>query len=193
MTPLEAAVRAAGLRWDVVGRALDAATRAHEGQTRRDGSPYVVHPIRVALVALEWGVRDEAVLAAALLHDALEDTALGADEVERLGGPRTRELVELLTKPDEAGYPSKAERDRFYFERLRAGPPEAALLKCADRVDNLRDMAGSGWSPAKKRDYVGEARLWILPVARDRHPEAARRLEAVCAEVERDLTSGPRA
>lgn len=171
-----------------VEKVLAAATKAHEGQTRSNGDPYVVHPIRVALVALaEWDRREPDLVCAALLHDTVEDTSFTLDDVAALTGPRVRELVDLLTKADPLGYPSKADRDREYFARLRAGPEGASVVKCADRVDNLRDMAGSTWSLAKKRAYVDEARALILPVARERAPWAAARLEAVCAEVERGL------
>lgn len=169
-------------------RVLRAAWRTHEGQTRANGDPYVVHPIRVAEVVLvEWDRREPELVLAALLHDAVEDTPFTLADAEALAGPRVRELVDLLTKADARGYPSKAERDRHYFARLRAGPEGASVVKCADRVDNLRDMAGSGWPVAKKRAYVVEARESILPVAVERAPQAAARLEAVCAEISRGL------
>ena len=171
-------------------RVLRAAWKAHEGQTRKDGRPYIVHPIHVAEVVLvEWDVREADLVLAGLLHDTVEDTPLTLDDVTKLAGPSVRELVDLLTKADEKNYPSKAERDRVYFARLRAGPPGASVVKCADRVDNLRDMARSGWSVEKKRGYLAEARDHILPVARERAPDAAAKLDRVIAEVEAGLAS----
>ena len=185
------AARSSGLDRDAterLERAARAAFEAHAGQTRRSGDPYVVHPVRVAEVVLvEWGQSDADLGAAALLHDTLEDTDLTADAIDRLAGPRVLDLVRLLTKDAPEGYPSKAERDRVYFARLLAGDPGASVVKCADRVDNLRDMAGSGWSLEKKRGYVREARESILPVARERAPAAAARLAQVADEVERAL------
>lgn len=100
--------------------ALDVASVAHRGQTRPDGSPYIQHPLRVALaVATKFGVTDPALLMAALLHDTVEDKALeliialgGAPSssagvqhealacIERHFGPRTAEVVGHLTNPD---------------------------------------------------------------------------------------------
>jgi GTP pyrophosphokinase len=169
-------------------RVLRAAWRAHDGQNRKNGDPYIVHPIRVAEVVLvEWDRREPDLVAAALLHDAVEDTPLRLEEIEDLAGAHVRELVFLLTKPDPAGFPSKAERDRVYFARLHDGPEGASVVKCADRVDNLRDMLSSGWSLEKKRAYLVEAREEILPGARERAPEAARALEAVIEEIARQV------
>src|SRR5262249_23679705 len=129
-----------------VERVLRAAWRAHDGQTRKDGRPYVVHPLSVAEVVLvEWDRHEPDLVCAALLHDTVEDTPLTLDDVEKLAGANVRELVFLLTKEDERKYASKAARDEVYFARLREGPEGASVVKCADRVDNLRDMATSGW------------------------------------------------
>jgi GTP pyrophosphokinase len=176
---------ARGFDADYLERVLRAAWKAHEGQKRKDGAPYIVHPLRVGIsVAEELGSKDQDLVAAGLLHDTVEDTDLGLDDVERLGGPRLRELVSLLTKP---GIEDKKELDRVYFSRLRAGDPGASVVKCADRIDNLRDMARSGWSLEKKKAYLAEAREKILPVAREKAPDAALALEKVADEVERSL------
>jgi (p)ppGpp synthase/HD superfamily hydrolase len=174
--------------WPRLERVLAAAWLAHDGQARRNGDPYVVHPVRVAEVVLvEWDRRDADLVCAALLHDTVEDTPLSLEEIDELAGAKVKELVFLLTKEEPGGYPDKSARDRVYFERLLAGPVGATIVKCADRADNLRDMAGSGWSLEKKREYIAEAREKILPLARERAPEAARALEAVAREVEAAL------
>jgi (p)ppGpp synthase/HD superfamily hydrolase len=170
-----------GLDAPLLERVLGAAWRAHDGQKRKSGAPYIVHPIRVAVcVAEELRSRETDLVAAALLHDCVEDTPLTLDGVEALAGPRVRALVDLLTKP---AIEDKKELDRVYFARLRAGDAGASLVKCADRIDNLRDMAGSGWSDAKKRSYIAEARDKILPVAREKAPAAASVLERIADEV----------
>ncbi len=184
-----------GLDAALLERVLRAAWQAHEGQKRKDGAPYIVHPLRVAAcVADELGSHDADLVAAALLHDAVEDTPLSLDEIEKLANARVKTLVDLLTKPkpratggSTAETDDKAERDRVYFAKLRAGDAGASVVKCADRIDNLRDMARSGWPMKKKHDYILEAREKILPVAREKAMDAARALSRVCDEVEKDL------
>jgi (p)ppGpp synthase/HD superfamily hydrolase len=177
----ERLAREHGLDAGLLGAVLRAAWQAHEGQKRKDGAPYIVHPLRVAVCTVEeLGARETDLAAAALLHDTVEDTPLTLEDVERLAGPRVRTLVDLLTKPKLL---DKAELDRIYFSRLRAGDAGASVVKCADRIDNLRDMKGSGWSLEKKKGYLAEAREKILPVAREKAPAAAAILERVVNEV----------
>ena len=184
-----------GLDAAILERVLRAAWKAHDGQKRKDGAPYIVHPLRVAAcVAEELGARDTDLVAAALLHDTVEDTDLTLEAVEELAGPRVKVLVDLLTKPEiratggsTAVSESKEELNRVYFTRLREGDAGASVVKCADRIDNLRDMERSGWTLAKKQGYVDEAREKILPVARLKAPEAAGALARIADEVERGL------
>lgn len=160
------------------------AARAHAGQSRASGEPYLSHPVAVARILLEeWSVTDPDLLAAALLHDAVEDAeAVTLEVVDAEAGPVVRDLVDRLTKAPAEGPEAKAERDRRYYARLADGPPGAALVKAADRVHNLRSMAGSGWPEAKQRGYVAEAREEILPVVRPAWPGAARALEAAAGQ-----------
>lgn len=183
-----------------VEAAFRLAARAHSGQLRSHGEPYLEHPIGVCRLLLEeWGQDDPDVLCAALLHDAVEDSPLTLDEVESRLGKRVRELVDLVTKmkvPDDPGAPEEAKlmaktlRDKIYFTRLAAGPKEAALLKAADRIDNLRDILIARWPEAKKRDYCQEALEKILPLVEGRAPEAARQLADTAREVLARLSEG---
>jgi guanosine-3',5'-bis(diphosphate) 3'-pyrophosphohydrolase len=151
----------------VVERAFRVAARAHAGQQRSDGAPYLKHPVAVARILLdEWGITGTDELVAALLHDAVEDSPLTLDEVERGFGARARGLVDVLTKPKSDA--DKAERDRAYFARLEEGPREAVTIKAADRVSNLRDLLVARWPEAKKRAYVAEAMEKLLPIVRSR-------------------------
>jgi len=182
---VERLAREHGLDAALLERVLRAAFAAHDGQKRKDGAPYIVHPLRVAVCVVEEFDRpDTALAAAALLHDTVEDTPLTLAEVEKLAGARVRSLVDLLTKPR---IDDKAELDRVYFTKLRGGDEGASVVKCADRIDNLRDMERSGWSGEKKRAYLLEAREKILPVAREKAPAAASALERVADEVERRI------
>lgn len=154
------------------------AARAHRGQTRSDGPPYLVHPLNAARIVLEeWGHPDVDLACAALLHDALEDGPIAPAEVEAAAGPRVLRLVELLTKapvPPE----QKAERDRAYYAALQQDPG-ARLVKAADRLDNLRSLRTARWPVAKKRAYAEEALRDVLPAVREGWPREAAILEAL--------------
>ena len=131
-----AARLAAGLAPDdgqLVLRAFRLARSAHRGQRRRHGTPYIEHPVDVACIARErFGVTDGRVLAAALLHDVLEDT-----DVRDLGEmpDRTVELVRLLTDP----CPDMTSAERADHYRVIWADPVATVLKACDRLSNLAD------------------------------------------------------
>jgi len=168
-----------------VEAAFRLAALAHTGQERSCGLPYLVHPVGVARILLEeWGVTDPDLVAAGLLHDAVEDAeAVDLPAVEAAAGARVREVVDHLTKPPLAEGQAKADRDAAYFRRLGAGPADAVLVKAADRLDNLRSLLTARWPEAKKRGYVAEATDAILPLVRGPWPDAAARLEAEATDV----------
>ena len=114
------------------------ATRKHAGQFRRDGvTPYVEHPKGVMrIVRDEFGETDPEVLAAALLHDTIEDTTTDYDDLERRFGKRVATWVAVLTKDKRL---PDARREREYFAGLKKGPLQAKLCKIADSLHNVRD------------------------------------------------------
>ena len=146
-----------------IRRALDLASAAHEGQARDDGTPYVLHPIRVALSLIEeLGVNDAELVCAALLHDAVEDSAgIGIQQIEAGFGSRVRMVVEQLTKPLAA---TRANVNAVYFGRLRTAATESKLVKLMDKLDNVRDSPNCP-EPAKRRRTVEEAESVYLPLA----------------------------
>jgi (p)ppGpp synthase/HD superfamily hydrolase len=112
------------------------AKERHEGQTRRDGTtPYVTHPIRVAERLRNAGVTKAEILAAAVLHDVIEDTKTTADELVARFGPRVAALVEEVSRP-----PGMTRRD--FLERVATGSARSVLIRVADRLDNLEDLDG---------------------------------------------------
>jgi guanosine-3',5'-bis(diphosphate) 3'-pyrophosphohydrolase len=123
-------------------RAASFAARKHQGQTRADNlTPYFSHVARVTLVlSHEFGVRDEDVLTAALLHDTIEDTATDYDEIATLFGARVADYVVLLTKN---GMLPKKEREEDYIARLGRAPEPVMIAKMADLYDNLSDRIHS--------------------------------------------------
>ena len=114
------------------------AARAHRAQLRKDHvTPYGVHPARVALiVSALFGETDDAVLAAAHLHDVIEDCDVDYDDVLERFGPHVADLVAVLTKDMRLIEP---EREKAYDAQLAAGPWEGRLIKLADVYDNLCD------------------------------------------------------
>lgn len=122
----------------MVLRAASFAARKHQGQTRADGqTPYFSHVARVTLILTHvFGVQDEEILTAALLHDTLEDTATDYDELATLFGERVADAVVMLTK--NVMLPKK-EREEDYVVRLRKASEDVMIAKMADVYDNLSD------------------------------------------------------
>ena len=118
--------------------AYELAVGAHEGQVRKgDGSPYVGHSITVARLCREAG-SDEPVVAAALLHDVVEDAEIGLEEIERRFGADVGALVDALT--EDQGISDYAERKAAHRAQVEAAGSRAATIYTADKLANLRDM-----------------------------------------------------
>lgn len=129
----------------LVTAAAAVAAQAHASHRRDEGAPYIVHPLRVAGSLANVGA-DAEVCSAALLHDVIED-APGHTEAVYALGPRVASLVEALTE-DWDEWPEE------YYGRIVAAGRDAARIKLADRVDNLRFVHLTG--PAKQVRYVQE-------------------------------------
>ncbi len=121
-------------------RAAAFAARKHRSQTRADGvTPYFSHVTRVSFVLRDlYGVDDPSALAAAFLHDTLEDTDTDYDELADDFGKTVADYVVALTK--NAMLP-KSERETEYFARLGAAPEIVQIIKLADCYDNVTDRA----------------------------------------------------
>jgi len=125
-------------------KAVAFAACAHRHAVRKDGmTPYISHVVRVALTIRHvFGFDDETVLAAALLHDTIEDTGTDYDEILEEFGPDVADLVALMTKDMRL---VESTREEMYDEQLRKGPWKARLIKLADVYDNLTDaIEGKG-------------------------------------------------
>ncbi|MGH2730044.1 MAG: RelA/SpoT family protein [Actinomycetota bacterium] len=127
----------------LIERAFELADRAHEGQLRKSGDPFITHPLGVATVLAQLGL-DETTVAAALLHDAVEDTELGLSEIEAEMGFEIAQLIDGVTKLERIRFRS-AEQVRA--ENLRkmiiatASDVRVILIKIADRLHNMRTIA----------------------------------------------------
>jgi guanosine-3',5'-bis(diphosphate) 3'-pyrophosphohydrolase len=123
---------------------------------------------------LEGGITDPPTLCAALLHDTLEDTDTTPDELEREFGIEVRRIVEEVT--DDKSLP-KAARKRGQVEHAAHGSDKAKLVKLADKIANLRDMAASppvSWPLQRRQEYFDWARE-VVDQLRGVHP----RMEAI--------------
>lgn len=125
--------------------------RAHDGQKRKSTDvPYVVHPVGVMLALLECGETEAELLAAALLHDTVEDTRVTLAEVQAAFGERVARIVGGCSEPDKGD--SWERRKEHTITYLRTAPREVALVSAADKLHNVRSMA---------RDYAEqEEALW---------------------------------
>ncbi|MGD2082336.1 MAG: HD domain-containing protein [Chromatiales bacterium] len=161
-------------------KALAFAARKHRDQRRRDppSSPYINHPIALANILCNEGhVTDVEVLCAALLHDTVEDTDTTTEELESELGPGIGAIVREVT--DDKGLP-KQERKRLQVEHAAGISDKAKLVKLADKISNLRDVAGSpprGWDLARRQAYFDWAKQ-VVDRLRGVHPG----LEAVFDE-----------
>ena len=142
-------------------RALAFAAHKHRDQRRKDAeaSPYINHPIALADVLVnEGGVTDVEVLCAALLHDTVEDTDTTHEELVNAFGSRIARIVAEVT--DDKAL-SKAERKRLQVEHAGKLSSEAKLVKLADKICNLRDVAQrppASWDLARRREYFDWAK-----------------------------------
>jgi GTP diphosphokinase / guanosine-3',5'-bis(diphosphate) 3'-diphosphatase len=136
MSTSQASIESAAGRSVLVRNALDTARQAHSGQIRNAsrGLPYIHHPIAVAEVLFELGCSD-VVLAAALLHDVVEDSELEVEDVRRLSGDRVAKLVETLT--DNPKIEPYEARKREHRNRVEVAGEEAMLIYAADKLVNV--------------------------------------------------------
>lgn len=137
------------------------ATEAHAdaGQRRKyTDEPYIVHP--AAVVELVRSVsHDEALLAAAWLHDTVEDTSATLGDIEALFGVRVASLVEMLTDSTPATAKNRAARKLAHFRHTASASPDAQTIKLADIIDNTRAIVR--FDPHFARVYLVEKRIQI--------------------------------
>jgi guanosine-3',5'-bis(diphosphate) 3'-pyrophosphohydrolase len=128
------------------------AREAHAGQVRNGsgGMPYIEHPIAVAELLAEQGFADE-VLAAALLHDVVEDSAISVAEVRERFGGKVADLVEALT--DDETIELYERRKDEHRRRVAAAGPDALAIYAADKLSNVRTLRGAY---ASQGEAVGE-------------------------------------
>ncbi|MER2169549.1 MAG: HD domain-containing protein [Psychrobacillus psychrodurans] len=144
--------------------AMDFAEKAHIGQTRATGEPYIVHPLEVCLILSEYKA-DITTLVCSLLHDVVEDTTVNLNEIELLFGNDVAFIVDGLTK-FEKGNLEKEEYSAINMEKLLSYAIQdirIAAIKLADRLHNMRTLAIK--KTEKKIPYSNETLLYFSPLA----------------------------
>jgi hypothetical protein len=146
-------------RANVIRSALAFASARHEGQRRFDGTAFVIHPVRIANILItEWSVNNPDMIAAALLHDVVEDTQTTLKEIKDSFGNDIGKLVDGMTMW------KGSETYETYIKRVSRGPEPLRMIKCADVLDNLRS-----WHETDTGEFP---RWWrnaselVLPMAR---------------------------
>jgi guanosine-3',5'-bis(diphosphate) 3'-pyrophosphohydrolase len=153
-------------------RALAFAAHKHRHQRRKDAeaSPYINHPIALAeVLAREGGVADVDVLAAALLHDTIEDTQTTPEELEKEFG---RHIASIVLEVTDNKMLKKHIRKKMQVEHAARASREAKLVKLADKICNLRDVAArppAKWDLARRREYFEWAKR-VIDKLRGAHP-----------------------
>ena len=157
--------RMPGADMDLIRQAVDYAQNKHKDQKRKDGSPYIIHPLAVAEIVVEMGLDTDAILGA-LLHDCIEDTDASHEEIARLFGESVAELVEGVTKLTRANFSST---EQAQMENLRkmfmamSKDIRVVLIKIADRLHNMRTMQYQ--TPAKQISKCRETMDIYAPLA----------------------------
>jgi len=162
VAPLVAAYRAVHPKapTDLITRAYALSAAAHLGQSRKSGEPYVTHPVAVAKICAELGL-DDVTIAAALLHDAVEDTGTTIDQLEDQFGVDVARIVDGVTKLDRIKFDSKEAQQAATVRKMlvaMAKDLRVLIIKLADRLHNMRTIAAM---PAWKQERTAQETLDI--------------------------------
>ena len=150
---------------EIIDQAITYAREKHKDQKRKDGSPYIIHPLAVAEIVAEMGLDIESILAS-ILHDCIEDTDASHDDIAKLFGHTVAELVEGVTKLTKANFSTT---EQAQMENLRkmfmamSKDIRVVLIKIADRLHNMRTMQYQ--SPAKQISKCRETMDIYAPLA----------------------------
>ena len=126
----------------LIRKAWEFCVAHHEGQTRLSGEPYIVHPLEVAEVLVEMKL-DATAIAAALLHDAVEDTPATSEEIAERFGDQVAHIVEGVTKIDKIQFANREDRQAENVRKMllaMVSDVRVVLIKLADRLHNMRTL-----------------------------------------------------
>ena len=145
--------------------AFQYADSAHSSQLRKDGSPYITHPLAVAEIVAELELDTDSIIAA-LLHDCIEDTGATHEDIAKLFGPAVADLVEGVTKLTRVQVTSKEEEQMENLRKMlmaMAKDIRGILIKICDRLHNMRTMEYQ--TPRKQREKALETMEIYAPIA----------------------------
>lgn len=165
---------ATALRMEQTLKALSYAREKHQGQFRKSGDPYIVHPLTMACDALSMGIKDDNTIATILLHDVCEDFGVSLKELPI--NDDVRRGVQLMTFTVLDGETKEDAKKRYYSMLIQS--KEAVITKLIDRCHNVSSMAGA-FSIEKLKSYITETRTYVFPLlrqAKDHYPEESDRL-----------------
>ena len=150
---------------DLLRRAYKLAEASHKGQCRKSGEPYITHPVAVAELLLELGM-DTETLAAAIMHDVVEDTEVTLEQLTQQFGPDIAQLVDGVTKLTQINFSSIEERQAENLRKMLIAMSKdirVMVIKLCDRLHNMR--TGDAWAPQKQRDKSLETMEVYAPIA----------------------------
>ena len=154
-----------GIDMNLIDQAVEYANAKHSYQKRKDGSPYIIHPLAVAEVVCEMGLDVDAILGA-LLHDCIEDTDASHEDIEKRFGHTVAELVEGVTKLTRANFSTSEEAQMENLRKMFMAMSKdirVVLIKIADRLHNMRTMQYQ--SPEKQLKKCRETMDIYAPLA----------------------------
>ena len=154
-----------GANLELIDKAVKYADEKHKFQKRKDGSPYIIHPLAVAEIVAEMGLDTDAILGA-LLHDCIEDTDASHDDIARLFSPTVAELVEGVTKLTRVEFTTHEQEQMENLRKMFMAMSKdirVVLIKIADRLHNMRTMQYQ--TPAKQYSKSRETMDIYAPLA----------------------------
>lgn len=149
----------------LVERAFDYSEAAHRGQFRKSGEPYITHPLAVASILSQWRL-DAHGLAAALLHDVMEDTKVSKSEIETTFGKPVADMVDGVSKLDQIAFDTREEAEAESFRKMllaMARDVRVILIKLADRLHNMRTL--DAMAPTHRKRIARETLDIYAPIA----------------------------
>ena len=161
------AIKASGRSYnmEMIKKAYDLANTAHKGVCRRSGEPYICHPLAVARLVLDLGMDSESI-AAALLHDVVEDTPTTLDDLKAAFGEEVALLVDGVTKLTKIQFSNIEELQAENLRKMllaMSRDVRVMIIKLCDRLHNMR--TGDAWPEQKRRDKARETMEVYAPIA----------------------------
>ena len=178
--------------YSLARRALSFATQAHAAIDQRrkyTGDAYIVHPIAVARLVAQVPGHTEEMLAAAYLHDVVEDTPVTLADIQTRFGDKVAQLVGELTNPVLPGQGNRGERVALEHARWASVSDEAMTIKLADVIDNVRSIVR--YDPAFARVYLPEKAQLLAILAGGGDPDLLDTAQALVADGFRRLRISP--